>query len=205
MNKFDMVANTKGMDARAKMLELSNWLDGPAKLIVDAETIGDNPEEAYERAREELDILFGRNDDATTTLLRTIESGKELPVNDRDAHLEFYARLRALRATAIAAQSEGEFDRQDILRKVLDKKIPHLKEKFWKQDEKARSRGERRLAFLDLMELVRFRANMLNAAGNQTTKDPTTKIAAACMEPSSTPKRPITGSGAHADLRRKGR
>ena len=82
MNKFDMVANTKGMDARTKMLELSNWLDGPAKLIVDAETIGENPEEAYERAREELDILFGRNDDATTTLLRTIESGKELPVND---------------------------------------------------------------------------------------------------------------------------
>ena len=183
MKKFDMVANTKGMDARAKMLELSNWLDGPAKLIVDAETIGDNPEEAYERAREELDILFGRNDDATTTLLRTIESGKELPVNDRDAHVEFYARLLALRATAIAAQSEGEFDRQDILRKVLDKKVPHLKEKFWKKDEKARSRGERRPAFPDLMELIRFRANMLNAAGNQTSKDSTTKVAAACVEP----------------------
>ena len=182
MNKFDMVANTRGMDARAKMLELSNWLDGSAKLIVDAETIGDDPEEAYERARTELDILFGRNDDATTTLLRMIESGKELPANDRDAHVDFYAQLLSLRATAIAAKSQGEFDRQDILRKIVDKKLPHLKEKFWKKDEKARARGEKRPSFPDLMELVRFRANMLNAAGNQSTKDSTTKIAALALE-----------------------
>ena len=176
MRKFDLVANSRGMDARAKMLELSAWLEGPAKLIVDAESIGENPEEAYKQARAELDNLFGRNDDATTSLLRMIETGKEIPPNDKDAHVEFYAQLRAARAAAIAASNESEFDRQDILRKVIDKKLPHMKEKFWKKDEKARSKAEHRPQFAELMAMVQFRVNMLNAGGSE--KESTAKVAA---------------------------
>ena len=180
MRKFDLVANTRGMDARAKMLELANWFDGAPRLIVDAETIGDDPEGAYERARNELDILFGRNDDATVSLLNLVETGKEIGINDREGHVKFYAQLRAALATAEAADCESEFDRQDVMRKVIDKKVPHLKEKFRKKDEKARARREPRPLFKDLLELIRFRANLLNAAGGQ--KGATAKIAAAALE-----------------------
>ena len=59
MAKFNLIANTRGMDCRAKMLELSQWFAGAPKLIVDADTIGVDAEEAYARARRELNIFYG--------------------------------------------------------------------------------------------------------------------------------------------------
>ena len=48
MAKFDLIASTKGMDARAKLLELGNWFTGAPKLIVDAEAMDPDPEKAIE-------------------------------------------------------------------------------------------------------------------------------------------------------------
>ena len=113
--KFDLIASTKGMDARAKLLELGNWFSGAPKLTIDAEAMDPDPERAYKSTRKELDILFGRNDDATTALIKSIKSGKEIGAKDRAAHVNLYAQLRASLATAKASGREREFDRQDIL------------------------------------------------------------------------------------------
>ena len=189
MGKFDLAANTKGMDARAKLLELSNWLAGAPKLIVDAEASEPDAELAYARARSELTALFGRNDDATAGLMRLISAGKPVAENDRDQHITFYAQLKAVQATAKSATSEGDFDRQDVLRKVIDRKVPHLRVKFWKKDEKARGKGLPRLKFKDLLEVIQNWSNILSAAGE---KEVTAKVAATVTQPasSSTPSPP---------------
>ena len=142
------------------MLELSRWFTGAPKLIIDADTIGVDAEEAYARARRELNIFYGRN--ATVGLMRIVDSGKAIDANDRAAHISLYANLRAAQATATTAGNHGKFDRVDILRKVINKKIPHLREKFWKRDEKARSRGEPKMTFTNLLEMLQFRAGILN-------------------------------------------
>ena len=69
-----------------------------------------------------------------------------------------------------------------------------MREKFWKRDEKARSRGEAKMTFTNLLEMLQFRAGILNAARN--FKDPTAKIAAIAsvqdqsLSSSTTPERP---------------
>ena len=189
MGKFDLAANTKGMDARAKLLELSNWLTGAPKLIVDAEAADPDAEAAYERARSELTALFGRNDDATAGLMTLINSGKPITENDRDQHITFYAQLKAVQATAKSAGGEGDFDRQDVLRKVIDKKVPHLRIKFWKKDEKARGKSLPRLKFKDLLDTIQNWSNILSAAGQREVN---AKIAATTTQPTaaSTPTQP---------------
>ena len=90
--------------------------------------------------------------------------------------MNLYAILRAARATAKASGNEGDFDRQVVLRKTIDRKVPHLREKFWERDEKARGRGEARMLFTDLLDMIQFRAGILNAAGN--TEKTAVKVAA---------------------------
>ena len=92
MSKFDNIVKERGMDARAQLIELSNWFAGPPKLIVDPESVNDNPEEEYERARMELD-MFGRNDNTTINVMSIVEKGKALEPNDKRAHVELYAEL----------------------------------------------------------------------------------------------------------------
>ena len=96
-----------------------------------------------------------------------VESGKALEANDRTGHVKLYAELRGARAAASMTTNSGDLDRLDILRKIIDKKLPHLSKHFWKKDEKARMRREPRKNFADLLEAIRFRAGLLTAKGGQ--------------------------------------
>merc|ERR1712240_892122 len=176
MSKFDNIVKERGMDARATLIELSNWFEGSPKLIVDAESVDDDPEEAYKRARAELDMLFGRNNNTTINVMSIVEKGKALEPNDKRAHVALFAELRSARAAASKTTNADDLDRLDILRKIIDRKVPHLSEHFWKKDEKARLRGEPRMKFSDLLAAIKFRAGLLTAKGDQ--EKTTTKIAA---------------------------
>ena len=154
ISKFDNIVKERGMDARAQLIKLSNWFAGPPKLK-------NNPEEAYKRARIELDMLFGRNNNTTINVMSIIENGKALKPNDKRAHVELYAELQGARAAALKTTNAGDLDRLDILRKIIDKKVPHLSDHFWKKDEKARLRREPRMNFSDLLATINFPAGLL--------------------------------------------
>ena len=93
MTKFDLILEERGMDCRAKLLELSNWRTGPPKLLVDAKSVNNDPVKAYEKARKELDMLLGRNYNSTVGLMAIIKNGKALKQNHRRVHVAFYAEL----------------------------------------------------------------------------------------------------------------
>ena len=87
MARFDMVANTRGMDSRAKVLELSNWFAGMPQMIVDAVSTIEDADLAYATARSELDALFGRNRDSVRSLIQYVNEGKPLHHHDYKGHL----------------------------------------------------------------------------------------------------------------------
>ena len=71
MAKFDLVAKDRRMDARAKLLELANWVAGDAKRVVEAYSTLQPAEQAYNDARSQLDMLFGRNYNSITAIINS--------------------------------------------------------------------------------------------------------------------------------------
>ena len=67
----------------------------------------------------------------------------------------------------IEDEKAGDFDRQEVLRKIVDRKVPHLSEMFWKKDKKARLRGQPRKTFTDLPQMIIFCAGLFTAKGEQ--------------------------------------
>ena len=165
MAKFDMAANTRGMDSRGKLLELYHWFDGPGQMLIDAVAMDDDPEMAYLMARAELNEIYGRNDDSTASLLRFVREGTSVKENDHQGHIHYYAMLIHAHATAKTAGNHLDFDRHDILRTILDYKFPHLTMKFWKKDEKMRSAKLGRMGFNDLAQMISRHIKILHAKG----------------------------------------
>ena len=186
MARFDMVANTRGMDSRAKVLELSNWFTGTPQMIIDAVSTIEDADLAYATARSELDALFGRNRDSVSSLIQFVNDGKLLHQHDYKGHLSLYGQLRATQATATAAGKERELDTEDVLQAVLGKKLPHMEEKFWHKEEKLKAKGQPSLTFQDLLERLQIYINVLTSMkktpASQTAKVASTNVANAKPE-----------------------
>jgi len=165
MANFDMVANTRGMDTRAKVLELQNWFKGAAnKIVKSAAMIGD-PDIAYATARSKLDDLFGRQNDNIDNLIKSIKQGKAIHSMDHDTHVDTFAELCSFEATATAAGIRQELDRTEVLRPILEIRLPHMEEKFWEKNEKRKSKRRPLLNFQDLLDRVQQRIGTLKSMG----------------------------------------
>ena len=78
MAHFDLVANTRGMDSCAKVLELSNWFARTPMTLVDAVAANPDADLAYAMARSELDSLFGGQRDSVNSLIAFVKEGKPI-------------------------------------------------------------------------------------------------------------------------------
>ena len=177
MARFDMVANTRGMDSRAKVLELSNWFTGTPQVIIDAVSTIEDADLAYATARSELDALFGRNRDSASSLIQFVNEGKPLHPHDYKGHLSLYGQLRATQATATASGKQRELDTEDVLQAVLGRKLPHMEEKFWHKEEKQKAKGLPSLTFQNLLERLQIYINVLTSM-KKTPATQTAKVAA---------------------------
>ena len=183
MARFDLVANTRGMDSRAKVLELSNWFAGTPKTLVDAVAADPDADLAYATARSELDSLFGGQRTSVNSLIAFVKEGKPIQHRDYKGHLDLYGQLRAAETTATASGRRDDLDKKDILETILEKKLPHMEEKFWKKNEKRRLLGESPLTFKDLLMKLQLHISTLSAmSGNAQSQ--TAKIAATNVQPS---------------------
>ena len=189
MAKFDSIAKEHAMDSRARLIELSNWVTGPPQRIVNAQTASDDPDKAYAKARSTLDALFGRSEDAAATLIQFVKEGKKIGEHDHDAHVDLFSHLDTARATAEAGHCSADLDRMDLIRTILDHKLPHLSVKYWKAEAKAKAKGMEKPRFESLldqmMQWITIIANM-----GKATPTPALKIAAtsATAAPTSPPE-----------------
>ena len=79
-----------------------------------------------------------------------------------------------------------EFDRRDVLRDILESRLEHMANSFWKKDEeKMRTTGSP-MKFNDLLVLIQRWMTVLNNKG-MAHKRPTSKIAAVSSHTSSNP------------------
>ena len=109
------------------------------------------------------------------------KEGKAVQEFDHKGHVALYAQLSAAYATAATTGKRWELDRIDILRVIINHKIPHLKRDFWKKDDKRQLKGQPRMGYADLMEMVERWINILNSMGASFSNAETVEVAAATM------------------------
>ena len=176
MAKFDLATNNPALDSRTKLLELEHYLDGPPATIVNAYISHEDADEAYAKARSEIEFLHGKSSDSMAPLLERMAKGKQLGMHDLEGHIRLYADLR--NAYTIAANSGRESDFSfETIRKLVRNRLDHLSTAYFTKDQKHVTKHQRHLHFEELLTFIGQWVMVLTSKG-APQEGSTSKVAA---------------------------
>ena len=139
MIRFDIAVADDALEDRSRIQELILWFEQPILGMIESFSTYKDASKAYAEARKELDKIFGASSDSVVPLIRQLTSGAAIPEADHAAHLELYTQLICAEATAIALGQRDLLDRFDNCGEIIEKKLPYLAARWWRDDEKRRS------------------------------------------------------------------
>ena len=148
------------------MDEMIHWFSGEAAKVVRLHQINMNHEQAYKNVIAELDILFRETQDTFGSTIRAITRGKQIDANDYSSHLALYTQLREAQSVVERAgdkSTANEFNRRDVIRDILNARLAHLSDRFWREDEKSKRTNGRSFAFQDLLDELQQWLSILRA------------------------------------------
>ena len=135
---------------------------------------------AYANARLQMDRLFKANVNSFQVIVADLVKGKPVGEEDVNAHVEIYADLCEAKATIDETMKTRTYDEGDVVRRVLEARLPHLANRFWRRNDDQLLFTGTQLGLDDLIvELTKW-MSVLSSRGI-TTKAATTKIAAATV------------------------
>ena len=203
MNAFAHATRHSTITDEDRMDEMSHWFDGEAAKVVRLHQINENHEQAYKEAIEELNTLFRETQDTFGTTVRAITRGKPLDSNSHTEHLDLYTQLRE--AQSVVGRAGGaasdEFNRRDIIREILNARLPHLADHYWRKDEESTRLQGKPWAFKELLSELKAWINILrakNPEGYQSTSSKKTSIAAVSAAPKAAPGQSYASRVAHS-------
>ena len=94
-----------------------------------------NPDhkKGYEDVKAELDALFRETQDSFGATIFAVTRGKPLNSQSHSKHLKLYTKLRKAQSVVMRAgtyNAGNEFDRRDVIRDILNARLPHMEERF---------------------------------------------------------------------------
>ena len=133
MSRFDMAVNDEAIDDASRLIELFHWFEGSAATMIDSFAALPDAVDAYARAREELDKVFGASSDSVVPLIRVLLAGNAAKEDDHPAHLLLYSQLVTADTTATALGQRHLLDRFDYCAEIIEKRLPHLARRWWRK------------------------------------------------------------------------
>ena len=128
----------------------------------------DDPEGNYAKARSKLDQLFRLHRDSFSATVEQITKGKQLAPLDYKGHLALFAELSQAYSMVNSTGNEAEFDRRDVVRKIVNRRLEHYSTKFWVKDEKKIRQTGKGMSFEDLLdELQKWMVVLINRGVNE--------------------------------------
>ena len=179
--RFEQAVNSVGMDARMKLLEMAHWFSGNAADLVDSFSANKNAEEAYAKARSQLDTLYGSTCDSILPLVRQISMGKPIAESDLEGHVTLLTKLITAESTASEIGQLDQLDRRDNIADIAERRVRHIAKQVWQKDEDLKEEG-RKFNFTDLKRLIQRQINILTTKNTlvtpYSTSDNPVKVAA---------------------------
>ena len=149
---FDAAVNSDAVTAGEKLLELVNWFDGPARRIIVSQTTRSDKFAAYTTARSQMDKLFEANVNSFQLIVADLVKGKQIDAEDMDRHIEIYADLSEAKAVIDETMQSRNYDKSDIVRRVLQARLSHLANHFWRRNDEQIIHTGLQLGLDDLIE-----------------------------------------------------
>ena len=193
MKAFEKATRYPTLTDEDRMDEIIHWFAGEAAKVVRLHQLNMNHQEAYKDVCIELDSLFRENQDSFGTTIRAITRGKPIDSNDYSNHLALYTQLREAQSVIMTAgngANANEFNRRDVIRDILNARLPHLTDRFWREDEKSKRTTGRPYAFQDLLNELQQWLSILrakNPEGFEAANAKKAVIAAIASAPKTTP------------------
>ena len=152
--RYQAAVNIPGLSTKLKMIELSHWFGGIAAELIAAYAMYDDHEAAYDDVVEEICFLFGGNTDSIAPMIREIKAGKPVGEKDHKTHMSFYAELVDLESQARALRQMPQVDNTDTLAEIIEARLPHAANTWWKEELRRQQQGICRQHFGDLKKVV---------------------------------------------------
>ena len=184
--KFLDAAKHEGLTRMDILLELPKWFDGPAREIIDTATIGtteSTAEEELHNAFKKMDTVFMAKRSNISTLFNEIVAEPKIPSADHKKHFNLSSRLQRAKKIAQTCGQLHHCYREELLQDILNKRVPHLADKFWERHHEATSQGIA-FSFDNLVHMIETWAVIQRSKGNDGKS---ASIAAVASEEKETP------------------
>ena len=122
-----------GLEKEEIITEMTWWFLGTPLTMIQAHRATDNPKEALKNIWAELGRIFATTAESVEQKLEEILKSGQISKDDAKAHCKLYAELNLKYNEAKREAIEHEFDRIDIVRKVIDAKLIYMVDKFWEE------------------------------------------------------------------------
>ena len=165
--RFEAVCNIDGLDDEEKLKELGFWTKGAAKKMIESNFDSPDPTKALASAWRQLSIMFKA---VVTTPLQRLEpvfKKGQLQSDSITSHFETLADIRVIYNEAHRSGSHKEFDRIDVLRETVDKKLACYRIKFWENQTREKKEDENhKTRFLDIIDFIAEKAETASLMGS---------------------------------------
>ena len=173
LKELESAFSVPGLAAETKLSELAEWFSGSAFLVVKRFSLRRDATTAYKEVIEELRTEFGRRRTTADEMLESLLAGEKLGVKDSQGLQSFVLKLENVYAMALETERAGEFDRKGLPIAILNKKVPHLADRWalkWSKNEVQKGKEYGFVEFLEFLKL--YSRVALTMTRNKATDPP---------------------------------
>ena len=150
---FEDIAEIPGVTKKQMLNEFQHWFEGAAFKLVEAETLK-RTATAVDDALATLKEKFGKRQETALELLDEALQGKAINAKDHHGLLDFYAKLKSIYSLACETNRAGDFENKLVVKTVIEKKLPHLKDKWARKVAKEKIYNESEMNFSQFLQYV---------------------------------------------------
>ena len=126
LSRFEHITGMKGVTPEMAVLEIRQWFEGPAKVVVDQYCNESDPVEALKGIKRHLKAEFGRRNHSARQMLDEALMGPQVNIKDPKAFQAFIFELQRVYKRAIETNRQATFDTEQTVSMILSKKLPPL-------------------------------------------------------------------------------
>ena len=180
-NKFQSLARVEGMNPFDALSEIMHWLKQSARRVAEAYQGSEDPLGSMKLLWADLDFFYDLGSQTPRERIDPIIAKGQIRKEDLAGHMELIADLKAVKREASHSNNEDQLDAQDIIRELINKRLPHMADAFFTIEAERRSRDKSfRMKYDDIIFELSKKAQMMKSKGiTTTTRAHTPRVASA--------------------------
>ena len=170
--RFQSVTEVGGANPLDVINELTHWLRGAPLKLANAHIGSKDPRKAIREIWGQLDLYYAAQIQTAAERIKPLLTKGSINKDDIDGLIELMSELLAIKTQLKGEGMEGDLDRQDIIRDILNKKLPFMSEEFYKAEIKRQRKDSKfRMRFDDMLQAISEKVCTMKAQGFSSKKD----------------------------------